>query len=219
MPRSNRTTSASAPSPFSRRRPSTKSMRRKRVSHATSSANSSKRSSAAGSRSIAMSVPAGPIRSARSRAWPPAPKVQSTTSSPGAGAVRSMSSPARTGVWEAVMSRRIAKLLRHLLYLRVEALLLGGPALPVPDLEVVPHARHHDLLLHARVAEQRRRQRHAAGRVELDVERVRLMEARERPRAGAHRVQPAEGPLDDRLVGLGGPDGDAGLGVLRENYS
>src|SRR4051795_10968656 len=155
---------------------------------------------------MAMSVPAGPIRSARRRACPPAPNVQSTTTSPGDGAVRSISSPARTGMWEPVMSRRIAKLLRHLLDLRVEALLLGGPALPVPDLEVVPHARHNDLLLHARVAEQRWRQRYATGRVELDVERVGLMEARERPRAGAHRVQPAQGPLNDRLVRPRRPD-------------
>src|SRR3954468_20754224 len=94
---------------------------------------------------MAMRVPAGPIRSARRRAWPPAPNVQSTTTSPGAGAVRSMSSPARTGTWEPVMSRRIAKLLRHLLDLRIEALLLGSPALAAPDLQVVPNADHDDV--------------------------------------------------------------------------
>src|ERR671924_1385321 len=120
-------------------------MRRKRVSHGASPANSSKRSSAAGSRSMHTSVPAGPIRSASSRAWPPAPKVQSTATSPGAGAVRPISSPARTGTWEPVMSRRIAKLLRHLLDLGVEALLLVVPALPVPHLEVVPHPGDDDL--------------------------------------------------------------------------
>ena len=89
-------------------------MRRKRVSQATSAASSSKRSSAAGSRSTQTSVPPAPIRSAISRAWPPAPKVQSTTVSPGPGAVRSISSPARTGTCVRVMSRRIAKSLRHL---------------------------------------------------------------------------------------------------------
>src|SRR3954447_18861157 len=109
---------------------------------------------------MAMRVPAGPIRSARRRAWPPAPNVQSTTTSPGAGAVRSISSPARTGTWEPVMSRRIAKLLRHLLDLRIEALLNGAPALLAPHLEVVPHPDHHDLLLDPGVGQQGRRQRH-----------------------------------------------------------
>ena len=53
--------------------------------------------SAAGSRSIAISVPSGPIRSASRREWPPPPKVQSTTVSPGWGAVSRITSAARTG--------------------------------------------------------------------------------------------------------------------------
>src|SRR5215208_8023609 len=101
------------------------------------------------------SVPVGPIRSAIRRAWPPAPKVQSTTVSPGAGAVSSMSSPAKTGTCARVMSRRIAKTLRHLPDLCVEGLLLLLPALLRPHLEVVPHADHDDLLLDAGVGEQR----------------------------------------------------------------
>ena len=40
--------------------------------------------SAAGSRSMQISVPSAPIRSAIRRAWPPAPKVASTTTSPAA---------------------------------------------------------------------------------------------------------------------------------------
>src|SRR3954464_3459869 len=147
-------------------------MRRKRVSHATSPASSSKRASAAGSRSMQTSVPVDPIRSATRRAWPPAPKVQSTTVSPRAGAVMSISSPARTGTWTGLMSRRIAKALRHLPDLRVERLLLGTPALGAPDLEVVPHPDDDDLLRDPRVREQRRRQRHAAAAVQRDLERV-----------------------------------------------
>src|SRR5918999_6619300 len=131
-------------------------MRRKRVSHATSRASCSKCSSASGSRSMQTSVPEEPIRSAIRRAWPPAPKVQSTTISPRAGAVSSISSPARTGTCARVMSRRIAKALRHLPDLGVEGVLLLLPALAPPDLEVVPHADHDDLLLDARVREQRR---------------------------------------------------------------
>src|ERR671915_1230683 len=149
-------------------------MRRKRVSQATSRASSSKRTSAAGSRSMHTSVPVGPMRSATRRAWPPAPNVQSIAVSPGTGWVRSISSPARTGTCTRLMSRRIAKALGHLPDLGVECLLLLLPALPRPDLEVVPNADHHDLLLDARVREQRRRQRHAAAGVEVDLERVAL---------------------------------------------
>src|SRR5215211_7180135 len=153
-------------------------MRRKRVSQATSAASSSKRRSATGSRSMQTSVPAGPSRSATRRAWPPAPKVQSTAVSPGPGSVRSMSSPARTGMWTPLMSRRIAKALGHLPDLGVEGLLLRLPALLGPHLEVVPHTDHHDLLLDASVREQRGRERDPAVRVEVDLERVPLEEAR-----------------------------------------
>src|SRR5215204_5734294 len=142
-------------------------MRRKRVSHATSRASSSKCSSAAGSRSMQTSVPDGPIRSAIRRACPPAPKVQSTTVSPAAGTVSSISSPASTGTCTRFMSRRMAKALGHLPDLGVEGVLLLVPALLGPDLEMVPHAHHDDLLLDPGVGEKRRRQRHAAARVQL----------------------------------------------------
>src|SRR5215210_6926482 len=125
------------------------------------------------------SVPEDPIRSAIRRAWPPAPKVQSITVSPAAGAVSSISSPARTGTCARVMSRRIAKALRHLPDLRVESLLLLLPALLRPDLEVVAHPNHDDLLLDPGVHQERRRQRDPAARVELDLERVALVEARQ----------------------------------------
>src|SRR5215210_5944830 len=164
-------------------------MRRKRVSQATSRASSSKCSSASGSRSMHTSVPLEPIRSAIRRAWPPAPKVQSTTVSPADGAVSSISSPARTGTCARVMSRRMAKALRHLPDLRVQCVLLLLPALLRPDLEVVPHAHDEDLLLDPRVLKERRRQRHPAGRVELDLERVALVEARQLAVLRAHRVQ------------------------------
>src|SRR5215211_7053410 len=115
------------------------------------------------------SIPAGPRRSAMSRAWPPAPKVQSTAVSPAAGAVRSISSPARTGTCVRVMSRRIAKALRHLPDLRVQSLLLALPAVARPHLEVVPHPDHHRLLLHAGMHEKRRRKGHPARAVQVDL--------------------------------------------------
>src|SRR5215218_8683515 len=56
-----------------------------------------------------MSRPSGPSRPATRRAWPPPPNVQSTATSPGCGSRSSISSPARTGTWVAVMSSRMAK--------------------------------------------------------------------------------------------------------------
>src|SRR5215204_4812773 len=194
-------------------------MRRKRVSHATSRASSSKCSSAAGSRSMQTSVPDGPIRSAIRRACPPAPKVQSTTVSPAAGAVSSISSPARTGMCTRFMSRRMAKALRHLPDLGIERLLLLLPALLRPDLEVIADPHDHHLLLDPTVGHEWQRQRHAPARVQLDLEGVPLIEARQLAVLRAHRVQAAERALDDRLVRLGSPHRDAELGVFGENRS
>src|SRR3954465_3885682 len=194
-------------------------MPRNRIAHGASLASSSKRSSAAGSRSMHTSVPSGPRRSATRRAWPPAPKVQSTAVSPRAGAVMSISSPARTGTWTGLMSRRIAKALRHLPKLRVELLLLGAPALGAPDLEVIPHPDDDDLLLDAGVPQQRRGHGHASAPVERDLEGVALVEAAQLAVLRAHRVQVRERARDDRLVVGGSPKGEAGLRVLGENRS
>ena len=155
-------------------------MRRKRVSQATSRANSSKRSSAAGSRSMQTSVPVGPMRSATRRAWPPPPKVQSTT----------IVARLRVGQLDQLAGQH-----RHVSTCHVkkdgqapsaistisgvQLVLVGQPLVPIPDLEVVDHANHHDLLLDPPVADERGVERHPAGRVELDVERAAREEARE----------------------------------------
>src|SRR3954447_5823227 len=195
------------------------SMRRKRVSHWTSRAKLSKRSSAAGSRSMQMSVPLGPMRSATSRAWPPSPKVQSMAVSPGRGSSRSINSPASTGTWVRVMSRRMAKALRDLDDLAIQLLLVRLPAPAVPDLDVVEVADHHDFLLDPRVLHERLAEGHATGRVELHVPRVPREVAREAAallRDGIEVPEEALGPL---LEGCRGPDRDAGLERLRENHS
>src|SRR4051794_6706385 len=144
----------------------------KRVSQATSREKVSKRSSAAGSRSMQMSVPLAPIRSATRRAWPPSPKVQSIAISPGRGSSRSISSPARTGTCVRVMSRRMAKALRDLDDLAIQLLLIRLPAGAVPHLDVIEVPDHDDVLLDARVVEQRLAEGHAAGGIEVDVPRV-----------------------------------------------
>src|SRR4051794_8617656 len=209
--------SAWMPSSASSSSPSEKSMRRKRVSQATSAANASKRSSAAGSRSMQTSVPAGPIRSATRRAWPPSPNVQSTAISPGAGSRSSISSPARTGTCARVMSRRMAKALSDPHDLVRQLLLIGLPGLAIPHLEVIEVADHHDLLLDPRVREQRSVQRHAPGRVQLDVERAAREEAGELAPLRADRVQVRQERVRPGVELLGRPDRDAGLEPFREN--
>src|SRR3712207_378388 len=106
------------------------------------------------------SRPVGPMRFATRRAWPPAPNVQSTATSPGCGSSRSISSPARTGTWGRVMSRRMVKTLCDPGGLVGEVRLLLGPALARPQLEPVVRADEDDLFLYSRVPEQVRVQRH-----------------------------------------------------------
>src|SRR4051812_38509151 len=166
-------------------------MRRKRVWHGASRANSSKRSSAAGSRSMQISVPVGPTRFATSRAWPPSPKVQSTAVSPGCGSSRSISSPARTGTCVRVMSRRMAKALSDLDDLVAQFPLVGEPLVAIPHLEVIEVPHDHELLLNRRVVQKGLIQRHAAGRVELGVEGASREEPRELPALRAERPEPA----------------------------
>src|SRR5512134_233207 len=113
------------------------------------------------------SSPAAPSRSATRRAWPPAPKVQSTASDPGAGSSASSSSPARTGTCARVMSstsvtRRaevgcpcrsaflppaLREPPRDLARLRVELGLALGPVLAAPHLDHVEVADQRHLAL------------------------------------------------------------------------
>src|SRR3954452_8939035 len=194
-------------------------IRMKRVSQATSRAKLSKRSSAAGSRSMQMSVPLGPIRSATRRAWPPSPNVQSMAVSPGRGSSRSISSPASTGTWVRVMSRRMAKALRDLDDLAIQLLLVRVPAPAIPDLDVVEVADHDDLLLDPGVLHQWLAEGHAPGRVELHVPRVPREVACEAAALLRDRVEIAEEALGPLLEGLWCPDRHAGLERLRENHS
>src|SRR4051812_46919664 len=119
-----------------------------------------------------MSSPSGPRRPATRRAWPPPPKVQSTATSPGCGSSSSISSPARTGTWGAVMSSRMAKAGGDVGKLVGEGAVVVGPGGPVPDLEAVARAGDHDVLGERAVLEQEAGDHHAAGRVELGVQRV-----------------------------------------------
>src|SRR5215212_871521 len=154
-------------------------MRKKRVWQGTSAASSSKRSSAAGSRSMHTSSPVGPIRFATRRAWPPAPKVQSTATSPGCGSSASISSPARTGTCGRVMSRRMVKVPCDVGHFAGQVALLLLPLLARPQLEPVVGADQDDVLLDPRVREEDGVQRHAAAGVEVHVEGAPGEEARQ----------------------------------------
>src|SRR6476646_6343426 len=119
-------------------------------------------------------VPPTPSTEAMRRAWPPAPKVQSTASCPGCGASSSTSSVARTGLCSIGITERVpcsrarpadagpvlpdgelaawrtwagisrrppqSQALGDLGRGRVELLLLLGPGLGVPDLQVLAGA-------------------------------------------------------------------------------
>src|ERR1700716_3465787 len=75
----------------------------KRTEQAACEASAAKRSSASGSRSIAISVPEEPSLPATRRAWPPSPNVQSTAVCPGWGEDISSSWLASTGVCEPAL--------------------------------------------------------------------------------------------------------------------
>src|SRR2546423_7236212 len=174
-------------------------MRRKRVEPRPSRGKPSNRPRAGGSRSMQPSGPADPIRPATSRAWPPSPNVQSIAVSPGCGSRSSISSPASTGTWVRVMSRRMAKALSDPGDLLVESAPLVGPPVPVPHLEVVEVADDHDLAVDLRVLDQCLVERDATGGVELGVERGPREVASELAALGAERVQVREEALRPTL--------------------
>src|ERR1700759_2158859 len=125
-----------------------------RVWHGTSAEISAKRSSAIGSRSIPISVPAGPGQSGIRRACPPPATVQSTPTSPGRGSVRAISSPARTGMCVLVMSSSVAKTRCDVGDTVEDVFVVGlvGPA--VPDLDALARAGHDHVFVEGCVAHQ-----------------------------------------------------------------
>src|SRR5918994_4978124 len=216
-PRSSRIASAPAPLPASWPSTVAKSPRRKRVWRlACRFWKLSKYGRALGSRSIAISLPRPRSSSASSDAWPPAPKVASTTVSPGCTASAARTSSARTGTWSGALG---CKTFGNIWSTPFEGGELGAPGRPIPDLEMVVDARDDDLPLELRVPDERGRDRDAALLVQLLVARAREREAPHRARLAAERVERVEPALDAlgevaRRVGL-----DAGLEAAREDDS
>src|SRR5689334_17274801 len=195
-PRSNRIASARTSFAASWASTSENSPRRRRPWTPVSFRTESKYGRTVGSRSIAISLPV-PRRSAASSAeWPPAPKVASTTVSPGCTASASRTSSARTGTWSVALGR---KTFGNILRTPFENLDVVAPGGAVPDLQVVVDAGDDDLSLDAGVARERRRQHHAALLVGLGLGRAGEEEAVHQASLSAERVEPGQATLDQPL--------------------
>src|SRR4051794_17184511 len=186
----------------------------KRVRQATSADSSANARSALGSRSMPISNPAGPRRSATRRAWPAPPRVQSTATSPGRGSRASISSPARTGTCSRVISSRMANGSDVVSRPGDQVGLVGLPAVAVPELQVLARAHDHDVLRDPGVLQEARRQVDAPGRVQLHRDGVPVQVALEVARLRAQRVQSRERLLGDPVVVRRRPDLQAALEAL-----
>src|SRR4051812_33043615 len=217
MPRSMSTTSARSPSASRFSRPVAKSVRMKRARQGSSSASAAKRSSATGSRSMPISTPSGPSRSAISPAWPPPPNVQSTATSPGRGSRSASASSASTGTCWAVMSSRLTKGGGDVEDLVGQGVVVGRPGVAVPDLQAVLGARDGDLLAEAGVLEQLRRDHHAPRAVELAREGIGGEVGAQLAGLRSERVDAVERAAHALLVVLGRPELDALLDALGDH--
>src|SRR5436190_10528788 len=104
-----------------------------------------------------MSFPLPRRSAARIVACPPAPKVASTTVSPGRTARHSRTSSARTGTWSASLG---CKTFGNILSTPFDLGELALPGSAVPDLEVVVDPGDDDVAAELRVLEQRGRDAH-----------------------------------------------------------
>src|SRR5712691_3291951 len=193
-PRSSRTTSAWTPLSASCSSTRAKSPRRKRVCTDTPRAKRSKYSRAVGSRSIAISFPRPRRSAASSAAWPPAPKVASTTVSPGCTASRRRTSSARTGTWSVALG---CKTFGNILRTPFDLCQVAAPGLAVPDLEPVVDAGHDDFPAELRVPDQGGRKHHAALLVEVGLGRRGEEVAVHLTAFLAERIQRGESRLDE----------------------
>src|SRR5262245_35757189 len=195
-PRSSRIASARTPLSASWRRTTEKSPRSSRdCSPGKRRLNRAKYGRTVGSRSIAMSLPRPSSRSASRALCPPAPKVPSTTVSPGRTSSRSTTSWARTGTWSVALGKAFGNILSTPFDLRE----LAAPRLAVPDLDVVVDAGDHDLASQPGVLDERRRDVHAPLLVELPLGRAGEEEALHAAPFLAQRVERGEAAPDEAV--------------------
>src|SRR5438105_1345595 len=115
-----------------------------------------------------MSLPLPRRSAARNEACPPAPKVASTTVSPGLTARSSRTSSARTGTWSVAL---VCKAFGNILRTPFDFGQLLAPRGAVPDLEPVVDACDDDFPTELRVLDQLGGNHHAALSVELGLGR------------------------------------------------
>src|SRR5919202_368897 len=203
-PRSKRIASARTPLSASCSSTTAKSPRRNRPLTPVCLRKRSKYVRALGSRSIAISRPSPRRSAASSAAWPPEPKVASTTVSPGCTASSCRTSSASTGTWSVAPG---CKTFGNILSTPFDLVQVLAPGGTVPDLEVVADPRHDDLLPQPGVVAERRRHHHPALLVELRLGRAREEVALHQATLSAERVELAKprfdrrGPLVTRVGG------------------
>src|SRR3954447_2759277 len=194
-PRSSRIASARTPLSESCWSTAPKSPLRRRACTPARFSNRAKYMRAPGSRSIAISFPR-PLRSAaRSAAWPPAPKVASTTVSPGRTARLSRTSAARTGTWSVALG---CKTFGNMLRTPFDLGELEPPSGAIPDLEVVVDTGDDDVAAELCVLEQRGGDSDAPLLVELRLRGARIEEALHPAALLAQRIERSEPALDER---------------------
>src|SRR6201987_1568089 len=198
-PRSSRIASAWTPLSASCGRTTPKSPRRSRVLTVARLASRSKYVRAVGSRSIAISFPLPRRSAARRDAWPPAPKVASTTVSPGCTSRQARTSSARTGTWSASLG---CKTFGNILSTPFDLGELALPGRAVPDLEVVVDPGDDDVAAELRVRGQGRRDAHAPLLVRRLLARAGEQVALHRAAVLAQRVEVGEDRLAVVVPGL-----------------
>src|SRR5919204_4792980 len=152
---------------------------------------------------MAMKRPRPLSSAASTAAWPPAPKVASTTVSPGWISRRSRTSSASTGTWSVPLS---CKTFGNMLRAPFELVALLSPGVAIPDLEPVADTGHDDLPPEVRVLGEPRRDhdptllvevRLRGGGEEVALQLARLAAERvERPESVLHVLLPVGAPED-----------------------
>src|SRR3954454_4309792 len=151
---------------------------------------------AGGSRSTAIALPLLCRSAASSAECPPAPKVASSTVSPGRTPSDSRTSAARTGTWSVAFG---CKTFGNMLRTPFDLCKLAAPGVAIPDLEVVVDTRDDDVAAELRVLQQRGRQADPPLLVELALCCAGEEEALHPAALLAQRVERCQTALDEMI--------------------
>src|SRR5215208_736053 len=163
-----------------------------------------------------MNLPFPRRSAARMAACPPAPKVASTTVSPGLIARSSRTSSARTGTWSVELG---CKTFGNMLCAPFDLFQLLAPGVAVPDLGAAPDSGDDDLAPEARVLEQGGRDGHAALLVRLVLGGAGVVVAMHLPGLLAERVERVEPGAHQPLPLLARVGGETSLQAAGNHHS